>query len=213
MARPRFDKLEPDKQEALLTAAALEFAEHGYRGASLNRIIERVGSSKGSFYYYFDDKADLLRTVVERAVGRAMEEVQMPSLESFTAENYWERVRSIALESVPLMEQDTWWMRIMRSFYRLRDEPAAVDATAHVLDMGRDLTRSFFGRGQELGVVRTDLPLEFLVEVYLAADQAGDRWMLRHWDAMTESQRRELVAGRADLARDMLDARHMGGER
>ena len=212
MARPRFDKLDPDKQEGILAAAAGEFAEHGYRAASLNRIIERVRSSKGSFYYYFDDKADLLRTVVERAVMRAMEEVKLPSMESFTAANYWERVRSIALESVPLMEQDTWWMRIMRSFYRLREEPAAMDATAHVLDMSRDLARSFFARGQELGVVRTDLPLELLVEVYLAADQAGDRWMLRHWDAMTESQRRDLVAGRADLARDMLDAQHMGWE-
>ncbi len=213
MPRPRFDKLDPDKQEAILAAAADEFAAHGYGAASLNRIIGRVGSSKGSFYYYFDDKADLLRTVVERAVGRAMVEVKMPSLESFTAENYWERVRSIALESVPLMELDTWWMRIMRSFYRLRDEPAALDATAHALDMSRDMARAFFARGQELGVVRTDLPLEFLVDVYLAADQAGDRWMLRHWDAMTESERRDLVAGRADIARDMLDAAHMGWER
>ncbi len=212
MARERFRKLKAEKQEAILAAAAEEFAERGYEAASLNRIIERAGSSKGSVYYYFDDKADLLRTVVERALERAMEDVHFPTLESFTAENYWERVRSIALEAMPLMERNTWWMRIMRSFYRLRDEPAAVDATAHVLDMSRDLARSFFQRGQELGVVRTDLPLELLVDVYMAADQAGDRWMLRHWDAMTESDRRELVAGRADLARDMLDARHMGWE-
>ncbi len=213
MARERFRKLKPEKQEAILSAAAEEFAERGYEAASLNRIIERAGSSKGSVYYYFEDKADLLATVVERAVERAMAEVKWPTLESFTAENYWERVRSIALESLPLMEQSTWYIRIMRSFYRLRDEPAAMEATSQVLDLSRNLTREFFRRGQELGVVRTDLPLELLVDVYLAADQAGDRWMLRHWDSMNETERRELVAARADLARDMLDAGHMGWDR
>ena len=69
MARARFQKLSPEKQEAILAAAADEFAERGYGAASLNRIIERAGSSKGSLYYYFDDKADLLRTVVERALA------------------------------------------------------------------------------------------------------------------------------------------------
>ncbi|HEX8725928.1 MAG TPA: helix-turn-helix domain-containing protein, partial [Gemmatimonadaceae bacterium] len=66
MVRERFDNLDPDKQERLFEAAADEFSDHGFEGASLNRIIDRAGMSKGSLYYYFNDKSDLYATVVER---------------------------------------------------------------------------------------------------------------------------------------------------
>lgn len=213
MARPRFDKLEPDKQEAILAAAADEFAEHGYGAASLNRIIEQAESSKGSFYYYFDDKADLLRTVLERAMARTLEEVELPSLEEFTAADFWERVRAFAVSALPLMELDTWWMRIERAFFKLREEPAALEATAGVLEQSKLLVQALIHRGRELGVVRTDLPAEMLVDMYMAMDEAGDRWMLRHWGGMDGEQQRKLIEARADLARDLLDARHMGWER
>ena len=62
MPRPRFEKLPVEKQEQILEAAAKEFTAHGYDGASLNRILEEAGISKGAAYYYFDDKADLYAT-------------------------------------------------------------------------------------------------------------------------------------------------------
>ena len=213
MVRTRFDKLPPERQEAILAAAAEEFAARGYEAASLNRIIERAGSNKGSFYYYFDDKADLLRTAVERAAARAMAEVEFPSLQDLTAETFWARVREVALSSLPMIERDSWYMRLMRAFYRLREEPAALEATSVVLEGSRGLVVAFVRRGQELGVVRRDLPVDLLVEIYMAADQAGDRWMMRHWDEFSEAQKREVFAARLDLARDMLDAKHTGWER
>src|SRR5512140_1703213 len=174
MARPRFEKLSAEKQEAILAAAADEFAERGYEAASLNRIIERAGSSKGSLYYYFEDKADLLVTVVERAVATVMGQVSFPSLEEFTAADFWERLRRIVEESLPVMEADSWYMRVMRSFYRLRDEPGAPPSLSRVIDLGRDMVQALLRRGVEVGAVRSDLPLDLIVDVYMAADQAGD---------------------------------------
>ncbi len=210
MPRPRFAKLEPAKQEAILAAAADEFAERGYEAASLNRILERAGTSKGSFYYYFDDKADLLRTVLGRAVAQTMEEVAYPRPEELTAETYWERLRAAALATLPQMEEDSWHMRIMRSFFRLREEAGAQAAVSGVLEYGRDLTRTFLERGRELGVIRTDLPLDLLVDIYAAQDEAGDRWMLRHWGEFSEAEKLALFEARLDLARDMLDVEHVG---
>jgi len=210
MARARFEKLPAEKQEAILAAAAEEFAARGYEAASLNRIIERAGSSKGSLYYYFEDKADLLRTAMERALARALREVEFPALADLTAERFWERVRAVALASLPQMEADTWYMRLMRSFYRLREEAAAREATSAVLEESRGFVVAFLERGRQLGVVRTDVPLDLLVEIYLAADQAGDRWMLRHWDTWTQQEKREVFEARLDLVRDMLDAQHAG---
>lgn len=212
MARPRFEKLEPSRQEEILAAAAEEFAERGFQGASLNRIIERAGTSKGALYYYFEDKADLLATVTERAVKRVVADTDFPPLASLTQADYWEQVREATRRSFGSLEVDTWYMRLLRAFWRLREEEEARRATAGVLDWSRNLTRAFLERGQELGTIRTDLPLELMLEMFLAADEAGDRWMLERWDDLGEAEKAELMEARLDFARDMLDARHMGWE-
>jgi hypothetical protein len=79
-----------------------------------------------------------------------------------------------------------------------------------VLELSRNLTREFLQRGRELGVVRTDVPLDLLVEMQLAADEAGDRWLIRNWENLGDDEKRQLMEKRAELVRDMLDARHMG---
>ena len=212
MARPRFEKMDPARQEGILAAAAEEFASRGFEGASLNRIVERASASKGALYYYFEDKADLLATVAHRAVQRVLAEVHIPPLASLTHEDFWEQVREVSRRSFGSLEADTWYIRLMRAFWRLREEEAARRATAGVMDWSRDLIRAFFQRGQELGAVRTDLPLDLMLEMFLAADEAGDRWMMEHWDGLGERERAELLDARLDFARDMLDARHMGWE-
>ena len=64
MARPRFAKLPAEQQQAIVRAARDEFAGRGFHDASLNRVIEAAGISKGSMYYYFDGKEDLYAYIV-----------------------------------------------------------------------------------------------------------------------------------------------------
>ncbi len=213
MARSRFDKLDGEKQEVILAAAAREFAERGFGAASLNRIIKRARSNKGSLYYYFNDKADLFATVVDKAIARVMAELDWPRMAQATRDDFWERVRDVTLRTLALMRQDTWYMRVVWAYHRLREEPAARAATARLVDKYNDVMRAFLRRGRELGVVRTDLPLELLVEMSIAADAAGARWTVRNWDEFTEAEQTRLIEARIDLVRDMLDARNMGWER
>ncbi len=213
MARSRFNKLDPERQEAILVAAAGEFLERGFGSASLNRIIKRARSNKGSLYYYFEDKADLFATVVERAVDRVMAELHWPRLDQFSAENFWDQVLELARRSFVQLRRDTWYMRIAWAVHRLREEPAARKATAHLVDQYQEITRAFLQRGRELGVVRDDLPVDLLVEMFIAADEAGDRWMARRWDQLGEREQGALLEARIDLVRDMLDAKRMGWER
>jgi AcrR family transcriptional regulator len=41
-----------EHQDALISEAIEEFAARGYDNASINRILARVGMSKGQFYYH-----------------------------------------------------------------------------------------------------------------------------------------------------------------
>src|SRR5438067_1020216 len=85
----RFEKLAPQKREHLLDVAAREFALHGFAEASINQILEQAQMSKGTAYYYFEDKADLFCTVVRYAIDY----VQLPhpdvDLAPLTAESFW----------------------------------------------------------------------------------------------------------------------------
>lgn len=45
-----------DMRRALLEAGKTEFANHGYDGARLERIVAKVGCAKRMLYYYFGNK-------------------------------------------------------------------------------------------------------------------------------------------------------------
>src|SRR6516165_8337004 len=88
MPRPRFQRAPVEKREAVLDSAAKEFAAHGYEDASVNRILLAAGFSKGAFYYYFDDKADLAAAVLEREATRYLDilsSLRMPK----TPREFW----------------------------------------------------------------------------------------------------------------------------
>lgn len=50
---------------ALVQAAAVEFAAHGYTAAVLERVSDRLGLTKGAVYFHFPTKAELACAVGE----------------------------------------------------------------------------------------------------------------------------------------------------
>jgi len=61
-------------QATILAAARDEFAEFGLGGARMDRIAERAGLNKRLIYYYFEDKEQLFRAVLEQAYLHIREE-------------------------------------------------------------------------------------------------------------------------------------------
>jgi AcrR family transcriptional regulator len=213
MARNRFENLEPDKQEAILRAAGEEFAEKGFEAASINRIIQKSGMSKGSVYYYFEDKADLFATTLEQSIQRIIEEIGWFSLEVLGPDEFWDAVLELTHRTVAWFQRNDWWIRLGRAFHRLQQEAGAGAASERLTEVGKGWWRSIVERGQVLGVIRTDLPLDLLVEIVMGADQGGDRWMIEHWEQFSEEDIRKIVDARVDLLRDMLDKENEGWER
>jgi AcrR family transcriptional regulator len=204
MVRQRFDNLEPDRQERILRAAADEFADRGFEGASLNRIIERAGTSKGSLYYYFEDKTDLFSTVVERATAMVVQLVAGFALDELTAETYWPAFEAFTRKSAGYLAGNGWYVRLARSFYRVRGRSGPAGPTTRVFDWARGWVTRCVARGQDLGVVRTDLPLPFLAELTLALGEVGDRWLFERWDELSAGERERLVDAELGLFRRLL---------
>src|SRR5215471_21045791 len=54
-----------DTRQRILEVAVDLFIERGYAGTSVRDISERLGMTKGSLYYHFASKDDLLAALVE----------------------------------------------------------------------------------------------------------------------------------------------------
>ena len=65
MPKQTFLNLPEEKRRSVVEAAVDEFAEHGYKAASINRIVANSGISKGSFYQYFEDKMDVFKYLMD----------------------------------------------------------------------------------------------------------------------------------------------------
>ncbi len=193
MSRNRFENLEPERQTKLFESATEELAEHGYDGASLNRILEKSGMSKSSLYYYFDDKADLFTTMFERAMGYLMREVGGFDLNALTAETYWSEIEALYRRSIALINHNDWFVRLGRVFYRVRNGKKSVAPVERSYALFLRVANTVIQRGQELGVVRTDLPHSMMVDSLMGLGEALDHWVVEHWDEMTPEERFAIV--------------------
>lgn len=52
-------------RSALIESAAIEFEQHGYAGAVLSNVSDRLGLTKGTVYFHFPTKALLAGSVIE----------------------------------------------------------------------------------------------------------------------------------------------------
>ena len=73
MPKTTFFNLPEDKRARIEQAAIEEFGACHFDAASVNRIVERAGIAKGSFYQYFTDKKDLYKHIMHLIVVKKLE--------------------------------------------------------------------------------------------------------------------------------------------
>lgn len=62
-----------EHKQKLLDAALEEFNAYGYEQASINRILDKAGMSKGQFYYHFKNKEGLYFALMELGIEKKLE--------------------------------------------------------------------------------------------------------------------------------------------
>lgn len=138
-------------RDALLAAAYDAFVEDGYLGTSVGDIAERSGTSLGTFYQYFRDRADVLATLVSIGVLELVRENG----------RRWDPARGrLGLRRVIATFVEAY--QASSAFQGVWEEVTHVDEDMAALR--RDLSRLFtyaveeaLVEGAELGLVRGDL--------------------------------------------------------
>lgn len=176
MPRPRFYRMPPERRDRLLHESAREFGEHGFEGASLNHILEAAGVSKGAAYYYFDDKADLFAAVVNHYWDHLLDETALAP-ERLTAGDFWDRLVDLNRTALKRNVDTPWMTGVMRAVWSLPPSARTEGPLATVFQHTQAFLGALLARGRELGVVRSDLPLDLLMGMVMAIDEVSDRWL------------------------------------
>jgi AcrR family transcriptional regulator len=172
-ARERLRKLPDAQRTAWLDIAEEEFRAFGFEAASLNRILTRATISKGQAYYYFADKGELYRAVIERAFNELARLLDVKSTKPDSVADYWQQTAVLFGNVTTILKRNDRLAELGRGIYR------EAKAQAAIADLLEHLHRRFerlIESGQELGAVRSDLPLALLTNMAFAAAREADRW-------------------------------------
>jgi AcrR family transcriptional regulator len=203
MPRPRFEKLATEKRERILETAAREFAHHGYDGASLNHILAEAGISKGAAYYYFDDKSDLFATVLEHYWVHVLGEANF-AIDRLDAPGFWPKINELYRQALNHAFEQPWILPLFKSLWKPWDMGALPAPLAARIGALREWLLELLERGQKLGTVRTDLPLDLLFALMAGMDDAADRWLMENWTRLDRERIQDLSMRMLDMVRRML---------
>ncbi|MEO6532640.1 MAG: TetR/AcrR family transcriptional regulator [Pseudolysinimonas sp.] len=179
MVRPRFTKLPEHQQQAIVQAALDEFAAHGFHDASLNRVIEAAGISKGSLYYYFDGKEDLFAYVAQTGLGGLIGQVgPLPDLGAGDADAFWSVLESYYLRLARALLASPQLAALLRSWSAASKSPEFQQVTGEMEQASVPWIVQGLEVGHRVGAVRDDVPDALLMTAVLGMGEAMDFWLM-----------------------------------
>lgn len=158
MPRVSQDQLNARRREILAAARAC-FARHGYEGATVRRLEEATGLSRGAIFHHFRDKDSLFLAVAEDDAAAMVETVARHGLVQVMRD-------LLARVNDPAAAPETagWLGTQLEVSRRLRTDPDFAKRWAQRAEAIAAATRDRLRRQLEAGVLRDDVPLPVLAQ-------------------------------------------------
>lgn len=163
--------MEKDRKKSvksrIVSSAWQLFYEKGYNGTTVDDIIELSGTSKGSFYYYFSTKDELLNTLslILDEYYDELEQKMDPDMNSFSKLLY------LNYEVHTMMEEKIS-IDLLASLYSTQ---LVSERESHLLDQNRNyyrLVNQIVEEGQKRGQIRTDAAASEVTRYYTMCERA-----------------------------------------
>ena len=195
MPLPRFETLDQTRRDAILRSASDEFAKCGFTAASYNTIIRNAGSSKGAMYYYFADKADLCRTVLEQVFEELYQEVGDVG-EFDDARSYWAAIHDLTARASTVMFQRPDLAALSRLTYGEGSSSAVLEP---MVQRAEAWVTQLLERGRAVGAVREDLPLAYLAATAMGLLVHADRFLALQLESTPSAELERLSLATLEL--------------
>ncbi|OJF12107.1 TetR/AcrR family transcriptional regulator [Couchioplanes caeruleus] len=155
MPRVSQDQLEARRHE-ILAAARGCFARYGYEGATVRRLEEATGLSRGAIFHHFRDKDSLFLAVAEDDAAAMVETV---------ARNGLVQVMRDLLERAGASGDTAGWLGTqLEVSRRLRTDPEFAKRWTERAAAIESATRERLQRQRDARVLRDDVPVDVLTQ-------------------------------------------------
>lgn len=161
-ARDTFHNLDEFKKQRILDAAIDEFASQGFRQASLNRLVQRLGIAKGSIFQYFGNKEGLFGVIFDYAVDqvrRSLRRVKQQTAET----DFFERIRQSLLAGVQFIQEHPRIYHVYLKMIFQEDFPLRAEFLQQVHLFSAEYLRPHVEAGIRRGDLRKDLDVDMTV--------------------------------------------------
>jgi len=207
-----FRRLDPERQQAILTAILDEAAAEGPGALNIKQVAERAGVSVGSLYTYFPNREGLLAFAVEVCVRFVTEQF----------DQYRPYLRVLPLRDAleAYLVGGVEWSQMYAGFLRLfaraayHGDPELADSLVRpiatlLLDMVSEMVAAAAGRGE----LRRDVDLEAATRlIHALTIVAGDSQLLPYLNTYFQVVGQDLPPERLTSALIDLVLRGIGAE-
>ncbi|MCU0589435.1 MAG: TetR/AcrR family transcriptional regulator [Syntrophobacteraceae bacterium] len=160
--REVFKKLESDKRQRIFDAAIDEFADQGYKQASVNRMVQRLGIAKGSMFQYFGTKEGLFGFIFDQAVElvrRTLRQVKKDTAEA----DFFERIRRSLIQGVRFIDEHPRVYQVYLKMIFQEDFPLRAQFLQKVHLFSAEYLQPMVEAGMARGELRGDLDVKSTV--------------------------------------------------
>ncbi len=160
------------KKEIMDTAQSL-FYQRGYENTSVNFIIETIGISKGTFYYYFKSKEDLLDSIVEEftkeIISKLESVVNDNSIDAITKLNeFYRQAGMYKAENISLIKT------LVNTLYNDKNLLLLYKMNKRTVETTLPLLSKVFAQGKNEGSFNIEYPVETAHIVLLFGTSLGE---------------------------------------
>ena len=150
-----------EHRDDLIGASIDEFQTHGYEGASLNRILDAAGMSKGQLYHHFANKQDLFLSLVEWAIAEKAR-WSAANLPPGDVRDFFDLIRANMTASVEFTKERPHIDRFARALLAERGRPVFALITERVGFSADGPLDVLITQHHAAGSFVEDLPLAFI---------------------------------------------------
>ena len=105
-----------ERKNQILEAAMVVFSRTGFQGTRMDDIVTESGLSKGTLYWYFDSKEEIIVSLLERLFDQEMTDLVTIKNKTGTA---YERLLQFTKDSILSIEQMLEVLPITYEFYAM----------------------------------------------------------------------------------------------
>jgi len=142
-----------ERRSQIIEAAKEVFAEAGYHQASINAIIERAQIARGTFYLYFEGKAQVFDSILEQAMKDLRGRIKRIDVEDPAAPPPQEQLKAGLVRVLEYVVHDRALTRILLAGARIAEAQAAKRLAAFYADI-RAIIELALQHGIAMGLVR-----------------------------------------------------------